>query len=1033
MPKAFRFFLFLPLFAGMAFSQADANKGQIVGTVYDQNQAVIPNAKVKIHNVRTGLDREFVSNEAGQFRAVLLDPGQYEMSVSSSGLAEAKYEGLVVTVGSTVTVDVVMQVQSTTTTVDVGASLISILPAPSATINSQAITNLPINGRRFQDFAVLTPTVQVDISRGQLSFAGQRGINSNIMLDGADYNQPFFGGIRGGERSNSIITVPQSAIQEFQVVTTGYSAEYGRSTGGVLNTITKSGSNQFHGDAFYQLRHKELGKKDPVQQIASLETLQQYGGSVGGPIKSDKLFFFGAFEGQKSRTPRLVQFAQLIGRTGTPATQEALDFFKSQEVGFKQTNDAYAMTARVDHQTSAGHRLTFRYNFSDASADNAVSVGGAISPFTNRTVSNDGIEKDRIHNGTAQYTRILSPTMVNDFRFAGSYEERPRLSNSALPQVAASVIGTFGARNFLPTTQDDRRIQLSDSMTVTRGAHSMKFGFDYNYLTTGQVFGFNQYGGFAIAGSNIDTLLDLLGTGGAIPNRFGSNDVTYSRQIGNMIAAFKMHQVAAFAQDNWRVNNKLTLDLGLRWEGQWNPQAEGGNQSVIDRVKGFPFPNGLTLDPTKINNSTKQFAPRFGFTYTPCTACSHRTVIRGHTGLFYASTPLIVFAGPSNNFRIPPGDVSITLSPTATQNVYQQLLAVGVDLNATPLGQLPVIPIETVQRASALALGGTARDPFAGAALLAQAADFRNPRAVQAGLGVEREIVSNLVVGTQFNFVNTSYLQRNQDYNLPLPLIRPGDVSLRPTYALRNAPILQTRPIPSLGSITVRASSARSMYRAVTFQAQYRTRKLQFGAFYTWSQNYSDDDTERDASGFNYSDPQNFKLDYNYSRQDLRHQYTSYGTFSLPLGFELSGILRFRSGLPINPVTGADSNEEFGNNDRPFSAPGVVFKRNSFRNRAVWNDDLRVLKNFKLGNDTRRIQFSAEFFNLFNIDNVVYAGANGSSTTGGVYGLGIGANGQPVTVDPRFMRLRLADGTYDKTNSQVGSPLQIQLGLRFFF
>lgn len=1013
------------------FAQSDANKGQIAGTVYDQNQAVIPNAKVKIRNNGTGLERDFVSNEAGQFRAVLLDPGQYDMTVSSSGLADAKYEGMVVTVGSTVTVDVVMQVQSTTTTVEVGASVINVLPSPSTTVNSQAITNLPINGRRFQDFAVLTPTVQVDPQRGQLSFAGQRGINSNVMLDGADYNQPFFGGIRGGERSNSIITVPQSAIQEFQVVTTGYSAEYGRSTGGVLNTITKSGSNSLHGDAFYQVRHKELGAKDPVQLIASLETLQQFGGSVGGPIKSDKLFFFGAFEGQKSTTPRFVQFAQLLGRTPTDATREAFDFFRSEERGFQQTNDAWATTLRADHQTTSGNRLTFRYNFSDATAENAVSVGGALNPFTNRSFSNDGQEKDRIHNGTLQYTHILSPTVVNDFRFGGSYEERPRLSNSALPQVAASIIGTFGARNFLPTTQDDRRLQFNDAISLTRGAHTIKLGMDYNYLTTGQAFGFNQYGGFSIAGADVNTILDILGTGGAIANRFDSRDVTYSRQIGNLLAAFKMHQAAVFAQDSWRVNNRLTLDYGLRWEGQWNPAAEGGNQSVIDRIKGFRFPNGMTVDPLKINNAAAQIAPRFGFSYTPC-SCDRRTVVRGHTGLFYASTPLIVLAGPTNNFRIPPGDVSLNLTPTATQTVYQQLLAVGVDLNRTPLGQLPVIPVETVQRASALALGGTARDPFAGAGLLAAAADFRNPRAFQAGLGLDREVVSGLVVGLQFNLVNTVHLQRNQDYNLPLPLVRPGDASQRPTYALRNAPVLQTRPIPSLGAITVRASSARSMYRGLTFQSQYRGKKLQFGAFYTWSENFSDDDTERDAGGFNYSDPQNFRIDYGYSRSDIRHQYTSYATYVLPLGFELSGILRARSGLPINPTTGGDQNEEFGSNDRPFRAPGVPFDRNSFRNRSVWNNDLRVLKNFRLGGDTRRVQFSAEFFNMLNLDNVVYSGANGG-LFGGVYGLGIGTNGQPAPVDARFMRLRLADGSYDRNNAQSGSPLQVQLGLRFFF
>ncbi|MFN7923209.1 MAG: carboxypeptidase regulatory-like domain-containing protein [Bryobacteraceae bacterium] len=1009
-------------------AQTDANKGQISGVVLDANQAVIPNVPVKVRNTATGLERQMNTNEAGQYRAVLLDPGAYDIEATASGFAPAKIEGVQVTVGSAIVLDIVMQVGSTATTIEVGATLINVAPAPSATLNNQAITNLPINGRRFQDFAVLTPTVQLDPSRGQLTFAGQRGINSNIMLDGADYNQPFFGGIRGGERSGSIITVPQSAIQEFQVVTTGYSAEYGRSTGGVLNTITKSGGNDIHGEAFYQLRHKELGAKDPVQLIASLETLQQFGGAIGGPIKKDKLFFFGAGEVQRSRTPRRVLFAQLLNRATTPATKEAFDFFKSEEKPFNQTNNASAITARIDHQSQKGHRLTLRYNFSDASAENAVSVGGALDPFTNRAFSNDGIEKDRIHNGTAQYTRLLSPTMVNDFRAGASYEQRPRLANSATPQIDARPIGLFGARNFLPTVQDDKRIQFNDGLSISRGAHTMKFGIDYNYITTFQSFGFNQFGGFVITSSNVDEILDVLGTGGSIPNRFDSRTVTYQRQIGNLLASFNMHQIAAFAQDSWRINSRLQLDFGLRWEAQRNPGAEANNQSVVDRVNGFRFPNGMTVDPTKIQNNYKQFMPRLGIAWTPVSG-SHRTVVRAHTGLFYASTPLIVFAGPTNNFRLPPGDVSITLAPTATQTVYQQLLAAGVDLNRTPLDQLPAIPLDVVQRASQLALGGQTRDPFAGAALLAAARDFQNPRAFQTGAGVETEVFKNFVAGAQFNLLNTVHLQRNQDYNLPAPFIRAGDLSQRPTYGLRTGGL---RPIPSLGSITVRASSARSMYRGVTLSGQYRAKKLQFGAFYTWSQTFSDDDTERDASGFNYADPANFRADYWYSRNDIRHQYTSYATYPLPWGFEVSGIVRARSGQVINPVTGGDQNEEFGTNDRPYGAPGVSLQRNSFRNRAVYNDDFRVLKNFKLG-DVRRIQFSAEFFNLLNLDNVVYANANGSILTGGIYGLGIGTNGQSVAIDPRFQRLRLPDGTYDRNNQQIGTPLQIQFGLRFFF
>jgi len=285
MNRIFSFAIVSALLAcASAWGQADANKGQLIGTVYDQNQAVVPNAQIKITNRATGFARQMTSNELGQYRAVLLDPGAYDMEVSSSGFAVNKVEGIVLNVGGAVSVDVTLKVEATTTTIEVGASLFNVsLPVQSTTLNNQAITNLPINGRRFHDFAVLTPTVQVDPQRGQLSFAGQRGINSNVMLDGADYNQPFFGGIRGGERSNSIPTVPQSAVQEFQVVTTGYSAEYGRSTGGVLNTITKSGANDFHGDAFYQLRHKEFGAKDPVLNIASRRPCSNMGDPSAAP------------------------------------------------------------------------------------------------------------------------------------------------------------------------------------------------------------------------------------------------------------------------------------------------------------------------------------------------------------------------------------------------------------------------------------------------------------------------------------------------------------------------------------------------------------------------------------------------------------------------------------------------------------------------------------------------------------------------------------------------------------------------------
>jgi len=966
---------------GLLLAQADGNRGQIIGTVFDANQAAIPGAKVKIRNLATGLTRDLTTNNAGQYRAVQLDAGSYEVIAEATGFAANTSTGVVVNVGSTVGLDIVVQIQAVSTTVDVAEALLNVAsPAPSTVVNSTAIANLPINGRRFQDFATLTPAVQVEPSRQQLSFVGQRGINANVMVDGADYNQPFFGGIRGGERSNFNFTIPQGAIQEFQVITTGYSAEYGRSTGGILNTITKSGTNAYHGDAFYQNRHRSLSRNNPIVNRQPSESLQQWGASVGGPLKENRMFWFAAYEQQRSDTPRQVLFAQLTGRSATPATAEAFNFFKAEEQEFDQTNRNVAVTGRWDYQFNSGHRLTARYNFQNSTEANAVTVGGALNPISNSAIGNEGTEKDRNHFGTMQYTHLFSPTVVNDIKFSGSYEVRPRLANSETPTVSANPIGFFGARSFLSTTQDDYRWQITDGLSITRGSHTLKLGVDYSRLSTVQTFGFIQFGSFNLGGtSNVDRLLTLLSTA-PNQNRFDGREVTYTRQIGDLVADFGIHQLAFFAQDSWRVNSKLTLDYGLRWEGQFNPTPEANNTSVVSRLQGVRFPNGAVLNPTEIKNATRQIMPRFGFAWTPVTQ-GRRTVVRGHTGMFYAATPMLLYSGATNNLRIPPGDVSITLAPTATQTIYQQLAAVGVNLNSTPIGGLPVIPVETVQRAAALAAGGTARDPFTGIGLTLMAPDFVNPRAFQAGLGVETEIASNFITGVQLNYVNTTQLHRNRDYNAPAPTVRAGDG--RPIYGLRSG---VQRPIPTFAAITVRESSARSMYRGMTLQAQYRLKKVQFMAFYTLSETFSDDDSERDAGGAFYDSTFNFIPEYGYSSLDARHQFTSSAVVSLPLGIELSGILRARSGLALNARTGGDDNQDLFSTDRPYSARGVVFERNGFRNRSVVNNDLRVLKSFKVGGDTRRLQFSAEFFNLFDLDNVLYSG------NAGIYGAGIDAN-----------------------------------------
>jgi len=267
-------FVFLLVFATCAVSaiaQSQASTGQIIGTVKNPAGELVPGATVTVTNPATGLSRSLTTNDQGGFSAVNLPSGDYTIDVEAPGFGKFTQTGYKVEVGSALTADITLSVQGVTGTVLVtaGANVETTQVQTTTNINDTSISQLPINGRRFQDFVLATPTAQIDPSRGQISLVGQRGINGNVQIDGADYNNPFFGGLRGGERSNQAFTIPQGAVKEFQVVASGYNAEFGRSTGGVVNAVTKSGTNDFHGSAFYVDRSTGLAAKNAFGQIAS--------------------------------------------------------------------------------------------------------------------------------------------------------------------------------------------------------------------------------------------------------------------------------------------------------------------------------------------------------------------------------------------------------------------------------------------------------------------------------------------------------------------------------------------------------------------------------------------------------------------------------------------------------------------------------------------------------------------------------------------------------------------------------------------
>jgi hypothetical protein len=1077
-----------------AAAQAQVGTGQIVGTVYDAQGKTVPQTKVTLLNKGTGLTQDTSSSDEGIYKFLALPVGQYSVTFTQKGFKTSKVD-VEVTVGAAVTVNATLVVGEVTQVVEVVATPLieATQPAASSLIGVRAISELPINGGRFQDFVTLTPTTQVDPQRGGISFAGAREINGSINIDGADYYEPFFGGIRGGERSNNYPTIPQEAISQFQVVNSGYSVEFGRSTAGVLNATTKSGSNELHGSAFFTARHGALAANDAFNRSA-ITALYQEGGSVGGRLIKDKLFFFAAFTNQKNDNPHVVIFHRLDGYVPTAAQMEAYNYYQGFQrtsssapagLPYTQTNDGIIGFGRMDYQINSKHRLTGSYHYSKNTALNAVSTGDAIQPETNRALENNGTEGDRTNTVVGQWTAIWTPSVVMEARGQYSLENRPRLSNSTLPQINTT-IGITGAREFLPTTLDDYRIQFADNLTWTRGKHSFKFGGEYNFVHASQFFQFNQFGVFTVSSSALDntdtlrsnTVLNLLsvgpGTSGGPGHRFDLNtpgitsgtNVTYRINIGNGLVDMGMKQIAFFVQDEWRLTPRFTLTAGFRWEGYLNPQPDVSNTSFYNQVKNFPFPIGLKVDPAVILNNLNQPMPRLGIAWDP--RGDAKTVIRANAGLFYASTPLIIMAGPLNNFRATPGDLSVQLplalptgyvcTPIFTgdlcNTVYDQMRRIGIDLDTLALNKLPTLKPADIT-AIATALGLTAPNPFAGAAPIAMANDYQSPRSFQWSVGGEREIKHGWSAGVEYISINTVHLERNRNLNLPAPVVcgtspsttpcKSGsagvDLSLRPCFGVTNTSSCnQARPIPGLSDVTIRATDARAFYHATTFRTNYRHGRYLFQAFYTLGYSRSDNDNERTATGFDEDNAFNFKPEYSWSRMDVRHQFLVNGLVDLPLGFTISTLGRFRSGRPMEPLTGGDSNGDNTNfPDRAFSAPGVSFLRNSFRDRRNFNVDMRVEKKFRLPKESMNVLLTAEFFNLFNFANIVYVGSTPSpSNPQDTYGLGVNAAGTVLTPNASFQRLHNAvncatnKGCYDVQNTP-GPPFAMQLGVRFLF
>ncbi len=502
--------------------------------------------------------------------------------------------------------------------------------------------------------------------------------------------------------------------------------------------------------------------------------------------------------------------------------------------------------------------------------------------------------------------------------------------------------------------------------------------------------------------------------------------MVYSRQVGGLKFSGNVHQTAAYIHDNWRITPALTLTYGLRWEAQINPQPVADNSFLTANVRDFRYPRGH-LDPTVIPNQLGQWAPRVGFAWD---LLGHqKTVIRGRAGVFYGQNPLAWLAGPLTDVSMAPGDLSLQIGPAAGSTVYQQFLAGGFNLNQYPLAALPVFTVPDVW----VNVAGKP-NPYAQANVITTTGEnYRNPRSGQVGISVEHQLLSGLVVAYELDRINSIHLERNVTWNVPPPFVRPGDLSLRPFFGLRSG---TSRPNPNLGWIMVRDSSARATYTGNSFRVQYRMTRFQFGAHYTLSFNTSSDDNEGDIVNITYPNPYDFSREYNWSAIDSRHQADGFGSWRAPGGIEAAGLFHFRSGLPVDASTGADTSELLSGNvgNRPLERPGLFMLRNAFRNRSFKTVDLRVSKSFAL-KERFRLEAYCDMFNVFNFDNVGFIStAVYPNNPAFIYGLGVLPDGRLAPVGSGFLRLRTTSAKYDpETTAQQGTPFQAQLGLRLVF
>jgi hypothetical protein len=1008
-----RFSLMLVWFGASSFAQSTAGLAAVRGAVVDATGSAVADARVTVSNGTLGIQRQFTTNAAGAFTAASLPPsGGYRITADKAGFATFELRDLELQVGQIADFRIQMQVAATETRVEVVADAVSVSQTKtgvSDVITSRQILDLPINGRRVDTFVLLTPAVVPEGNFGLISFRGIPGGNA-FLTDGNDTTNQLWNENAGRTRIASNIS--QDAVQEFEVLSNNYSAEFGRAVGGVVNTVTRSGSNETHGTGFWFFRNQALNARDPFAATNPQEQRNQFGGSIGGPIVRDKLFYFAnveltrrdfPIESSLNRPPLFDGAGNFIGQCGASPQQcdAAISSFSRLFTIVERTANNNLGFAKLDWRPSDVHNVSASFNLLNWNSPNGIQTGAVLN--SGAGVGNNGNSEVKTRFARLAWTAIASPNLVNEFRF-GWFKDRlfDSLNPDLIPPTGIATItvqgvANLGSPNFLPRvfpTED--RFQVANTLSWTTGNHLVKFGFDFSHVRDVQEQVFNGNGSYVYANFT-NFALDFSGNA-AGAKRWQS----YSQGFGPPLVDTWIQDYMFFLQDQWRVSRRLTLNYGLRTENYRFAQPEVGNPD---------YPQTRRINQPFIN-----LAPRFGFAWTPF---GDKTVLRGGYGIFYARTPggLINWLHRDNaNFQF-----TIFLQGNIPSDV-----AVG-----------PVFPNR---------LPETDRAPAPGTVSMTFAEDnWRTPYTQQADFGIERQLGSKMSLTASYVWSRGVAFTTIRDSNIgpegPPVTYQIRDASganvgayTTPTY--RRANLVD----PRYQRIGVLESRGNTWYNALAVQWRRRQSQWLDGSIaYTWSHALDQNLGFTGDNLFFGSQPRtvfdgNFSNEKGTSEIDQRHRFVFNTISDLRFGmtnpfakfaidnWQFSQILTLASGpfatpsvfVSGTPFAGAAFNTTLnglgGSSRVPFQG------RTSIEVGALRRWDFRLSKVFPI---TERVStmFLFEVFNATNTPTITSVLTQAFQASAGV-----------LTPTPRLGEGTQSAGFPDGTNAR-----RAQIGLRVIF